>query len=72
MRGNRMNAAGKERPHVPASGDVPFLPAVWDSPLWSDDSLRSFSSGDHLLRNSAYLSAQDCMNVRRNAPFTVE
>lgn len=31
MRGNRMNAAGKERPHVPASGDVPFLPAVWDS-----------------------------------------
>ena len=72
MRGNWMNAAGKERPHVPASGDVPFLPAVWDSPSWPDDSLRSLSSGDHLVRIPACLSAQDCVNVRRNAPFTVE
>ena len=45
MRGDWMNAVGKERPHVPASGDVPFLPAVWDSPLWLDDSLRSYSLG---------------------------
>lgn len=72
MRGYWMNAAGKERPHVPASGDVPFLPAVWDSPLWPDDSFRMLPSRDHLVRISAYLSAHDCVDVRKKAPYTVK
>ena len=44
MRGNWMNAAGKERPQVSATGDVPFLPAHGDSPLESDDPFRVIPS----------------------------
>lgn len=70
-RDNWMDVSGKERPQVPAPGDVPFLPAVWDSHLESDDPI--LPSFVHLMtRVSAHLSAQDCMDVRRNAPLTVD
>ena len=72
MRGDWLNAAGKERPHVPASGDVPFLPAVWDSPLWPDDSYRALPSRDQSVRVCAHLPAWNCVNVRLYAPLMVE
>ena len=51
------------RTRVTASGDVPFLPAVWDSHLESDDSILPSSHSS----DNACLCAFVCVGLREYA-----